>query len=105
MDEASSFREKVYELMGQVPVGYVTTYGDLAGLAGHAHAARIVGGMAHYGPVELPWHRLVNRFGGLASGYHGGREVQRQLLEAEGTLCSDDFIVMNFKELRWNPLA
>ena len=99
----SDFRDKVYSLMAQVPAGQVTTYGDLAGLAGHAYAARIVGGMAHYGPVELPWHRLVNRFGGLASGYHGGREVQRQLLAAEGTLCSDSFIVIDFKERRWQP--
>jgi methylated-DNA-protein-cysteine methyltransferase-like protein len=103
MPAESEFRDKVYALMADVPVGQVTTYGDLAGLAGHAYAARIVGGMAHYGPTELPWHRLVNRFGGLASGYHGGREVQRQLLEAEGTACSDDFIVIDFKERRWQP--
>lgn len=103
MPTESEFRDKVYSFIAQVPAGQVTTYGDLAGLAGHAYAARIVGGMAHYGPTELPWHRLVNRFGGLASGYHGGREVQRQLLEAEGTACSDDFIVENFKERRWQP--
>lgn len=103
MSVDSSFRDNVYQLMAQVPAGQVTTYGDLAGLAGHAYAARVVGGMAHHGPVELPWHRLVNRFGGLASGYHGGREVQRQLLEAEGTLCDDDFIVIDFKERRWQP--
>jgi len=96
------FREKVYGLMAQVPYGQVTTYGDIAGLAGHANASRIVGGMAHYGPSELPWHRLVNRFGGLAAGFHGGREVQRQLLEAEGIVCTD-YIVDRFKELRWNP--
>lgn len=98
----SSFREKVYELMAQVPEGQVVTYGDLAGLAGHANASRIVGGVAHYGPTELPWHRLVNRFGGLAAGFPGGREVQQQLLEAEGVTCTD-FIVDDFKERRWKP--
>ncbi|HEU4715593.1 MAG TPA: MGMT family protein [Candidatus Saccharimonadales bacterium] len=98
----SSFREKVYELMAQVPEGQVTTYGDVAGLAGHANASRIVGGVAHYGPTELPWHRLVNRFGGLAAGFPGGREVQQQLLEAEGVTCTD-FIVDDFKERRWKP--
>lgn len=96
------FREKVYAYMAEVPYGRVITYGDLAGLAGQANAARIVGGIAHYGPSELPWHRLVNRFGGLASGFHGGREVQQQLLEAEGITCTR-FIVDNFKELRWQP--
>ena len=98
----SDFRSKVYALVARVPYGQVTTYGDLAGLSGHANASRIVGGIAHYGPEDLPWHRVVNRFGGLAAGFHGGREVQQQLLEAEGIACTD-FIVDNFKELRWNP--
>lgn len=33
---------------------------DLAALAGHPQAARIVEGMAHHGDIELPRHRLVN---------------------------------------------
>lgn len=102
-DEVSpGFKEKVYEFMALVPYGRVITYGDIAGLAGQANAARIVGGIAHHGPSELPWHRLVNRFGGLAAGFHGGREVQQQLLEAEGVTCTD-FVVDKFKELRWQP--
>lgn len=100
--DMTNFRDRVYALIAQVPAGQVTTYGDLAGLVGHANAPRIVGGVAHDGPTELPWHRLVNRFGGLAAGYHGGREVQQQLLEAEGVTCTD-FIVDNFKERRWRP--
>lgn len=97
-----SFREAVCDWIAQVPAGGVTTYGDLAGLAGQAHAARIVGGIAHFGPSELPWHRLVNRFGGLASAFPGGREVQRQLLENEGVTCTD-FVVDNFSQKRWRP--
>ncbi len=99
----SEFRRKVEELMAQVPAGKVTTYGDLAALAGHPYAARIVGGMAHYGNPELPWHRLVNRFGGLASGYYGGREAQQAHLEAEGLSCTN-FVLNNFEEIRWRPL-
>lgn len=102
MPVEKGFREKVYEIMAQIPEGQVTTYGDVAGLSGHANASRIVGGIAHYGPSELPWHRLVNRFGGLAAGFHGGREVQQQLLEAEGVTCTS-FIVDNFEERRWRP--
>lgn len=98
----SDFRSKVEELMGMVPAGRVITYGDLAALAGHAYASRAVGGIAHYGNPDLPWHRLVNRFGGLASGYHGGREEQAKMLSAEGLACTD-FIVDNFKDLRWHP--
>lgn len=97
-----NFRVKVQALMAQVPAGQVTTYGDLAAIAGSAHAARIVGGIAHYGDSELPWHRLVNRFGGLASGFHGGREVQAQLLAHEGINCTN-YIVDNFEDIRWQP--
>lgn len=98
----NNFRQKIEELIAQVPRGKVTTYGDLAALAGNAQASRIVGGIAHYGDPELPWHRLVNRFGGLASGFHGGREAQAQLLEQEG-IGSTNYVIDNFEELRWKP--
>lgn len=98
----TAFRDKVFALMAQVPVGKVTTYGDLAGLAGHAYASRVVGGIAHAGPSELPWHRLVNRFGGLASGFYGGMIEQQRLLESEGVKC-DNFVIVDFKERRWKP--
>jgi methylated-DNA-protein-cysteine methyltransferase-like protein len=99
----ANFRTKIESLMAQVPEGAVTTYGDLAGLAGHAHASRVVGTIAHYGDESLPWHRLVNRFGGLASGYWGGREVQAKMLESEGITSNRDFIIIDFKERRWQP--
>lgn len=97
-----NFRFKIEQLIAQVPLGQVTTYGDLAALAGSPSASRIVGGVAHYGNVDLPWHRLVNRFGGLASGFHGGREVQAQLLEQEGVTCTN-YVVDDFKDIRWLP--
>lgn len=102
MAVSSKFRKDIEHLMAQVPAGKVTTYGDLAALAGHPYAARVVGGMAHYGDSELPWHRLVNRFGGLASGYPGGPGVQEAHLAAEGVSCND-LVVDNFAELRWRP--
>ena len=101
MDNAS-FKLRVYELVSQIPYGRVMTYGDIASLCGSPNAARIVGGIAHYGDTALPWHRVVNRFGGLASGYYGGREKHQTDLEQEGvTIC--DFRIVNFKEVRWLP--
>jgi methylated-DNA-protein-cysteine methyltransferase-like protein len=96
------FRDKVCAIMARVPANKVATYGDVAALAGSAQAARIVGGIAHYGDTSLPWHRLVNRYGGLASGFPGGREVQEQLLKQDGIECTD-FIVNDFQERRWQP--
>jgi methylated-DNA-protein-cysteine methyltransferase-like protein len=97
-----NFREKVFELMRALPQGSVTTYGDIAAMAGSAHAARIVGGIAHFGDADIPWHRLVNRFGGLAAGFPGGKEVQEQLLSQDGISCTG-FIVDNFSDIRWKP--
>jgi methylated-DNA-protein-cysteine methyltransferase-like protein len=98
----SVFRDDIYRLMAKLPKGAVTTYGDIAAMAGHPYAARVVGGISHFGPSELPWHRLVNQHGGLARGFPGGPDVQRQLLEQDGISCTD-FVVNNFKELRWRP--
>jgi len=98
----STFKQDVQHLVRQIPKGKVTTYGDLAGMAGHAYAARIVGGIAHFGDPDLPWQRVVNRFGGLAAGYPGGREAHAEHLRAEG-IESTNHIVDNFEEIRWRP--
>ena len=105
MDEVdSTFRVRVESLVAQIPKGRVMTYGQLAALCGNARAARIVGGIAHFGDPELPWQRVVNRQGGLASGYPGGRQGHREALESEGVAVSDDYHV-NIATLLWNPNA
>lgn len=103
MTDDVSLRQAVYQLMSQLPVDKVTTYGDLATMAGSPRAARIVGGIAHQGPEELPWHRLVNAEGGLATGYPGGQEMQRQLLEQDGIECDEQYKVKDFGKCRWRP--
>lgn len=99
---SSKFRQDIEFLIAKVPAGKVTTYGDLASLAGHPYAARVVGGMAHWGSPNLPWHRLVNRHGGLASGYPGGMDQQSSHLKEDGVSCTN-FVVDNFQEIRWRP--
>ena len=96
------FRERVEALVAQIPKGRVMTYGQIAALCGNARAARIVGGVAHFGDPDLPWQRVVNKSGGLAAGYPGGRSGHRQMLEAEGITVGDDLRV-NIEELLWQP--
>lgn len=98
----ANFRERVEYLVSQIPRGRVMTYGQLAALCGSPLAARVVGGIAHFGNPDLPWQRVVNKSGGLASGYPGGREGHRQVLELEGTIASDDFKV-DVANLIWWP--
>lgn len=101
-DVEPGFRERVEALVAQIPQGRVMTYGQLAALAGSAYAARIVGGIAHFGNPALPWQRVVNKQGGLASGYPGGRSGHKQVLETEGVIVTDDYYV-NISELLWWP--
>lgn len=98
-----SLRDQVYALMAQLPDNKVTTYGDLAAMAGRPYAARRVGEIAHGGPMNLPWHRLVNAKGGLAVGFPGGQDVQRQLLEQDGIFCDKNWRIIDFEERRWRP--
>ena len=97
-----SFRDRVYEVVASIPRGRVMTYGDIAALAGHPYAARQVGGLAHFGPTELPWHRVVNRLGECAAGYYGGKTGHQAALEQEGFAIKDCRIV-DFEARRWRP--
>lgn len=96
------FRQRVEEIVRHIPRGRVMTYGQLAALCGNARAARIVGGIAHFGDPDLPWQRVVNKQGGLAGGYPGGRRGHKAALEAEGVAVSSDFRV-DVGLLLWRP--
>ena len=89
MDNNDSFPQRVYQILAAIPEGYVTTYGDIASLAGSPRAARQVGGILKRLPEgsRLPWHRVVNRMGLLSlTGPDFLR--QRAALVAEGILVS-----------------
>ncbi len=98
----ANFSQRVHTLVAQIPQGQVMTYGQLAALAGSPIAARIVGGIAHFGDPELPWQRVVNKQGGLASGYPGGKQGHKEALESEGYVVSDDYTV-DVQQLLWWP--
>ena len=81
------------------------TYGQVAALCGAAWADWEVGQIAHHGPQELPWQRVVNKNGGLARGYTtGGLEAHKRDLEAEGVGITDEYKV-DVEELLWWPQA
>lgn len=100
MNPSRHFRDTIYWLVWNVPEGKVVTYGQLAAVAGSPRAARIVGSIAHYGPSELPWHRVVKKNGELAEGYPEGAELQKHLLEQEGVDFSGSRINA-FDKIAW----
>ncbi len=98
----SKFRNRVYEIVAQIPQGKVMTYGQVAAAASASWAAWEVGQIAHTGPSDLPWQRVVNKNGGLARGYPGGFEGHKKALETEGVFVDQDFRV-NIEEILWRP--
>ncbi len=103
MSEESNFAGRVNHVVAQIPAGRVMTYGQIAGMCGNAAAARIVGGIAHFGNPDIPWQRVVNKSGGLASGYPGGRQGHKAALEEEGIEVSEDYRI-EIDKLLWQPL-
>lgn len=88
--------EKIYESVKAIPCGKVATYGQIAALAGNPRWSRVVGYALHVNPKPgvIPCHRFVDGFGRLAMSFaFGGRDAQRQLLEEEGIVVSDDYKV------------
>ncbi|MFD1801591.1 MGMT family protein [Mixta tenebrionis] len=101
MVENDSFTQRVLQVIAAIPAGSVTTYGDVARLAGSPRAARQVGGLLKRLPADsrLPWHRIINRYGQISL---QGDDLlrQRDALEAEGIEISDDGKV-DLARYRW----
>lgn len=79
------FHEAVLRELARVPYGQVDTYGHLAAKVGRPKAARAVGTVMNRNPIPiiLPCHRIVGANGSL-TGYAGGLDIKRALLELEG---------------------
>ena len=60
----SNVFDRIYRIVSRIPKGYVTTYGQVACLAGNPRWA-VVGFALHVNPdpERIPCHRVVNRFG------------------------------------------
>lgn len=80
----NDFSEKVWALLRQIPYGGTTTYGALAASLGNPRLAQRVGQVVGQNPVSIiiPCHRVVGADGSL-TGYAGGLERKRRLLELE----------------------
>lgn len=86
-----TFFSQVYELVRQIPEGYVTTYGDLARALGTRDARR-VGHALHANPSgdTTPCHRVVTQDGKLSESYaFGGSIEQYAKLVEEGVIFLD----------------
>ncbi len=81
------FRREVLLACAAIPRGQVSTYADLARRVGRPAAFRAVGNTMRTNPVPIviPCHRVIGSDGSL-TGFGGGLDVKRRLLELEGAL-------------------
>jgi methylated-DNA-protein-cysteine methyltransferase-like protein len=111
----SGFFEKVYRLVRRVPPGKVTSYGAVARMLEHPHAARTVGWAMHSLPPSVPpahggeerggvpWWRVLNGKGCISLS-RDGASLQRELLEAEGVEL-DERGCVDLERFGWEGLS
>jgi methylated-DNA-[protein]-cysteine S-methyltransferase len=78
------FQQRVWAELARVPYGTTISYGELARRLGDERAVRAVGGANGANPIAIvvPCHRVIGSDGTL-TGYAGGLERKRALLELE----------------------
>lgn len=78
------FQLAVWAALQAIPFGETRSYGQLAAMIGRPRACRAVGMANHANPVMIivPCHRVIGADGSL-TGYGGGLEMKRFLLELE----------------------
>jgi methylated-DNA-[protein]-cysteine S-methyltransferase len=82
--EGAPFEREVWHALEAIPYGETVSYGEIARRVGQPGAARAVGTANGRNPISVivPCHRVIGADGSL-TGYGGGLERKRLLLELE----------------------
>ena len=100
----TKYRERVYEIVRQIPVGRVMTYGQIAAILGAGYTPRTVGFVMHGADTkETPWQRVINSQGACSTGRMTVPvNLQQSILEAEG-IKFDAKSRCDLKTYQWSP--
>jgi len=81
------FQQEVWHALREIPAGATKTYSELAEAVGRPNAVRAVGMINGRNPISIvvPCHRVIGKDGSL-TGYGGGLDRKRWLLQHEGAL-------------------
>ncbi len=97
----SDFRIAIWNMLTEIPYGEVITYKDIAKHIAQMKgievmSCRAVGGAVGHNPISVivPCHRVIGANGRL-TGYSGGINIKRKLLEYEGVDISSFYITDN----------
>ena len=82
--QGTKFQERVWREIARIPFGTTITYSELARRAGNPRAIRAAGMNTGLNPlgIVIPCHRVIGKDGSI-TGYAGGLEWKRHLLELE----------------------
>lgn len=98
----TQFTESVIEIVKSIPRGKVQTYGGISKLAGHPNGARqvvrILSSMSEQ--HKLVWHRVINSKGELPRLNPNMFREQKDMLEKEKVVVSEDGKV-DLKKFLW----
>jgi O-6-methylguanine DNA methyltransferase len=83
----TEFQKRCWQELLKIPYGETRSYAEIARAIGNPSAVRAVGLANGQNPIAIvvPCHRVIGSDGSL-TGYGGGLEVKRRLLELEGAL-------------------
>ncbi|CAN5288278.1 MGMT family protein [soil metagenome] len=86
-----TYRQRVYEIVNQIPVGRVMTYGQIAEILGTGYTPRTVGFVMHAADTEnVPWQRVINSQGSCSTGKMTMPiNLQQKMLEDEGIVFNE----------------
>ncbi len=87
--------DRIRAVLRNIPSGCVVSYGQVASWAGFPRGARTVVWVLRTSP-GLPWHRVIRANGQIALSDPRERDLQRQLLEAEGVIVTENRVSGNF---------
>ena len=84
--QGTPFQLRVWQLLQDIPFGETISYGELARRCGNPAASRAVGSANGSNPIPIiiPCHRVIGSNGKL-TGFGGGLETKRWLLDFEGS--------------------
>jgi methylated-DNA-protein-cysteine methyltransferase related protein len=86
MTSASEREQRIIGVLLALRPGEVTTYGDVADVAGYPKQARLVGRILATTDIEVPWWRVVNSAGVLRA---SDVDEQAALLRSEDVRVVD----------------
>lgn len=83
----TAFQKQVWEQLLAIPYGTTRSYGEIAIRLGKPSASRAVGAANGRNPLSIvvPCHRVIGTSGSL-TGFAGGLDAKRVLLQLEGRL-------------------